>query len=370
MNKQLNATLNTAQLLDTVLMVLGPVAVVGGLMARAKARTRGLTPIPELLLLLGVLMLCPAPVQGGPVFVGLNQENIDIRTTIIGNNNIVINNINKIFIGNVFNIGVIDPPVPDAVLYNPFNGPTKEGNAAYDPGTNLTTVTWSRPGGEGIETLVLSGAGSDRTHIGIEFAGGGPAGPGGLVGDALNVQAITMSWDDLNTGMSFTDKNFPAIGTGVSTTDAGPKRRLNFNLEVTPAVDPTTFAGYEFASPGAFNEHGSFEVSLSGFQFLVTNANPFPIFVSGQLNLSGDPPLNIKQLTQFPPQPTRDVGIFLQQNGLQTVDPSFYNIPFVPQTIPAGGSLPLQAVPEPASFVLLATGLAGLLGYGWRRRAA
>src|SRR5262245_49409201 len=115
-----------------------------------------------LLAWLGASPLGQVPARAGPVFVGPTAANEDINISIIGNGNIV--NIQKIFIGNIFNIGVIDPPLssfPGVGVYNPFNGPGKIANAEYDPVTDRTTITWAAdpglyPSGEPISQLVLA----------------------------------------------------------------------------------------------------------------------------------------------------------------------------------------------------------------------
>jgi hypothetical protein len=55
----------------------------------------------------------------------------------------------------------------------------------------------------------------------------------------------------------------------------------------------------------------------------------------------------------------------IEENGaLQDVS-AFFGLP--PRTVLVGSDID---VPEPGALVLLATGLAGLFGYGWRRRSA
>src|SRR5262249_38603980 len=91
------------------------------------------------LILLGVIAIYASPSEAGPIFVGAAAENIDILINNLGGG-VVILNINKIFIGNVFNIigGIIDPPITTPV-YSPFNGPTKTATATYDSTSNQTT---------------------------------------------------------------------------------------------------------------------------------------------------------------------------------------------------------------------------------------
>jgi hypothetical protein len=151
---------------------------------------------------------------------------------------------------------------------------------------------------------------------------------------------------------------------------------LNFNLNITP-INPASHPGYKLASSETFNEHGYLQVSTQGFQFFIHNPNPFAITVNGDYHLASlvptNPPFQIPQLTQLPPQATSDEGMYLQQNGLMTVSPSYYDHPIPTMTIGPGGFAGLVPTPEPSTIIGLGTGLGLLMvwrsiGVGLRRR--
>jgi hypothetical protein len=320
--------------------------------------------------LLGIFVLGLTQAQAGPVFFRPIAENIDIRTNVIGNNNVVVNNITKTFAGNVFGIvgGGIDPPVP---AFNPFNGfatPPGPANATYDSSRNLSTATFSGPGGTGQNILGLTLQNNEVTHIGLPFVGGGQAGPGGKVTDKLDARTITMNWDDNNGNHT---GNFPVIGVGVTTDDGGPAATVGFSFDVTPASNIQTFQGFEFASTLPFNEHGYFQVDPNNpWTLIITNPNPFDITISGNIHIDHTGALqNIATLTEFPPQSASDEGKYLAMSGLNTVPDSFYNTPFfsTPQTIAAGETL-VMAIPEPSIAILFAAGLIFVLGYTRKRQ--
>jgi autotransporter-associated beta strand protein len=338
--------------------------------------------------------------HAGTLAVGANAvtlnsagfANLGLLTTLSGGTLAAPNGVTLPLGGNLVGAGVVNAKI--AAGYGSTINAT--GNLTLGDSTSPAGFTSDGELYTNANTVTLNSANAANNPNAVvlgsltQLAGGSLVAPNGIVLDTGDNLVATSAGGTVSGG---TASRFLNDGN-VQGPSAAPDW-LTFNLLFKGSTGQTSgriaFLG-GFATgdcPGVNNQYGATELGGAGTEFDVGGPTPGDANNNyGQLNILTDPTnsgdrgdlilspgasLKIVDWNGYVPTPGETLTVLTWNGTLSgtaslAIDPAFAaeGIQLVPQW--NSNSLVLEAVPEPSTFVLLCTGVLGLLGWVWRKR--